>query len=98
MSRKRYKSVMQADTDCCYISGRTDALEWHHVYGGSNKKYSEQYGFMIRLNHHYHNEPPMGVHHNKQFMEYLHREGQRLFEELYGTRKEFYDVFGRYYL
>lgn len=98
MSRKRYQSIMQADTDRCYISGRTDALEWHHVYGSANKKHSEKYGLMVRLNHQYHNEPPMGVHHNKQMREHLCREGQKLFEEIHGSRNDFICIFGRSYL
>lgn len=98
MSGKRYESIMQADTDRCYISGRTDNLEWHHVFNKSNKKHSEKYGLMVRLNHDYHNEPPMGAHHNKAVRERLCREGQRAFEETHGSREDFMAIFKRSYL
>ncbi len=98
MSGKRYRSIMQDDTDRCYMSGRTDALEWHHVFGGANKGNSEKYGLMVRLNHHYHNEPPMGAHHNKEAMKRLRREAQECFEETHGDRDDFLRIFGRSYL
>lgn len=96
----KYWSSMQENTDECFLSGRMDALEWHHVFGGSRKKLSEKYGLMVRLNHWHHNEPPAGVHHNEQVMDFLHREGQKKFEESYGTREEFVSpkMFGRNYL
>ena len=61
----------------CYISGRTDCLERHHVFGGPNRKLSEKYGLWVWLNHEYHNEPPNGVHFNRVARLMLQAEGQR---------------------
>lgn len=91
------KSIMQVEKRC-YISGRTDWLEKHHLYQGSNRKWSEKYGLWVWLNHFWHNEPPNGAHHNKNVMDYLHREGQKAFEEVRGTREDFMRIFGRNYL
>ena len=91
------KSIMQVEKRC-FLSGRTDALEKHHIFGAANRKLSEQYGLWVWLNHWYHNEPPVGVHHNKEAMDYLHREGQKRFEEIHGSREDFMRIFGRNFL
>lgn len=91
------KSILQGEKRC-FLSGRTDALEKHHIFGGANRRLSEQYGLWVWLNHWHHNEPPAGAHHNKEVMAYLHREGQKRFEELHGSREDFMRIFGRNYL
>ena len=35
--------------DRCYITGRTDHIERHHVFGGAYRKKSEKYGFVVPL-------------------------------------------------
>ena len=91
------KSIMQVEKKC-YLSGRTDWLEKHHLYQGPNRKWSEKYGLWVWLHHFWHNEPPNGAHFNKNVMDYLHREGQKAFEEVHGTREDFMRIFGRNYL
>lgn len=91
------KSIMQSEK-VCYLSGRTDWLEKHHLYQGANRKLSEKYGLWVYLNHYWHNEPPNGVHFNKENMECLHKKGQEAFEKVHGTREDFMRIFGRNYL
>lgn len=91
------KSIMQSEK-VCYLSGRTDWLEKHHLYQGANRKLSEKYGLWVYLNHYWHNEPPNGVHFNKENMKYLHKKGQEAFEKVHGTREDFMRIFGRNYL
>lgn len=91
------KSILQ-DKRECYISGRTDWLEEHHIFGGANRKNSERYGLKVHLNHWWHNEPPDGVHHNAENMERLHKVGQEAFERVHGSRGDFIRIFGRNYL
>lgn len=92
------KSIIQSSKEC-YITGRTDLLEEHHIFGGKpNRKNSEKYGLKVWLTHDYHNEPPTGVHHNKELMQELHEVGQRAFEKKHGTRADFIRIFGRNYL
>ena len=90
------KSIMQADTDRCYICGCRGWLEWHHVFGGANRKYSEEDGLKVRLCHYCHNEPPAGVHYNAENMRWLRRLGQRAYEQNH-SRDEFLKRYGRNY-
>lgn len=89
----------------CYISGRTDWLELHHVFGGTaNRKISDKYGFWVYLNHYWHNEPPCeqnmgvgGVHFNPKLRLKLEQDCQRKFEENH-SREEFVNLIGRNFL
>lgn len=60
----KMKSIMEAENGprCCYFCGATQRLEKHHIFGGSLRKKSEQYGLTVTLCHDCHNEPPHGVH------------------------------------
>ena len=89
------KSIMQTERES-YFSGRTDNLEKHHVFGGSNRKWSEKYGLWVYLTHDEHNEPPNGVHFNKRIRQRLQAEAQRRFEEVY-PELNFIEIFGRNY-
>lgn len=40
------KSIMQ-DEKVCYITGRTDHLHKHHIFGGGRRKISEKWGLWI---------------------------------------------------
>lgn len=81
----------------CYICGRTDWIESHHIFGGPYRKASERHGLVVDLCHWCHNEPPVGAHHNKHTAFRLKREGQRRFEQTH-TREEFMATFGKNYL
>lgn len=92
------KSILQ-DEKKCFITGRTDNLENHHIFGGKpNRKNSERYGLKVWLTHEWHNEPPNGAHHNKKTADYLKEEGQKAFERVHGNREDFVKIFGRNYL
>ena len=84
-------------TGNCELCGRWCPLERHHVFGASNRKRSENYGYVINLCHNCHNEPPNGVHHNAGRMLALHRIYQRKFEQTH-TRAEFMQEFGKNYI
>jgi len=81
----------------CYICGRTDWVERHHIYGGSRRKQSEKYGLVIDLCHDHHNGSRESVHHNKDMRLFVQRLGQVWFEKEH-TREEFMSIFGRNYL
>lgn len=83
----------------CYICGSHWWLEEHHIFGGANRKKSEQYGLKVYLCHCCHNEPPNGVHHNKANMDALRAEAQGKAMEYYGWEVEdFIKIFGRNYI
>lgn len=91
------QSIIQTDNEICFLCGGYGACEWHHIFGAGNRKFSEKYGLKVRLHHNCHNEPPFGVHHNKNTMDYLHKIGQQAFEKAYPDL-EFIKIFGRNYL
>lgn len=85
--------------EMCYICGRTNWIEHHHVFGGANRKISDKYGLVVPLCHFCHNEPPNGVHHNFENMEKLQQAVQLIAMEHYGWNKEdFIKIFGRNFL
>ena len=93
------KSILQQDDDVCFLCGGYGATEWHHIFGGADRKKSEHYGLKVRLHHDCHNEPPEGVHFNKDKMQYLHEEGQKAAIKKYGwSIDEFRRIFGKNYL
>lgn len=88
-------SIIQKNPHRCFICGSHRDLEWHHVYGGAMRDKSEKYGLKVRLCHYCHNEPPNGVHQNKEIRLKLQAFAQRKAMEHYGWskedfRKEFY--------
>jgi len=84
-------------TGLCYFCHEWHPLERHHVYGASNRKKSEKYGYVVHLCHKCHNEPPDGVHHNAEKMLALHQAFQRIHEQTY-SREHFMQEFGKNYL
>lgn len=84
-------------TGACEMCGKWGVTERHHVYGASNRKRSERYGYVVTLCHACHNEPPNGVHHNAARMLALHQTFQRVFETTH-TREQFIAEFGKNYL
>jgi hypothetical protein len=79
------------------MCGGQQWLECHHIFNASNRKHSEKYGLKVTLCHWCHNEPPRGVHHNRENMLLLKRLAQEKFEETH-SREEFMKIFGRNYL
>lgn len=89
------KSIISNEKKC-YICGSKHWLEYHHLFGGATRKKSEQYGLVVYLCHACHNEPPNGVHHNREKMDWLRRIGQEAFEREYPD-KDFLKEFHRNY-
>ena len=95
---KRLWSVFTEDMDHCYFTG-TAPVERHHIWGGSNRKNSERYGFVIPLRPDLH---PNGAHADRRYAKDidtgLKLMAQEYFEEHYGTREEFRSIFGKSWL
>lgn len=94
------KSILQTDKERCFVCGSNQWLEEHHVFGGvGRRKVSERYGLKVYLCHYCHNEPPKGVHHNKEMREILQRYAQTKAMQHYGwTVDNFRNIFGKNYL
>lgn len=90
------KSIIQADTDYCFVCGRY-GTEIHHVFfGNPNRKLSDKYGLVIGLCYEHH-RGNSGVHHNRELDLKMKRMAQKVFEQTYPER-DFLAVFGRNYL
>lgn len=76
------KSLLDTQKGKCFRCGRYGITERHHICGGTaNRKLSEQDGLWVYLCPDCHNIPPNGVHFNAQNALWLHRVGQKAYEE-----------------
>jgi hypothetical protein len=87
----------------CWLCGRNgngDPLDKHHIFGGCNRKLSEEYGLWVPLCHRRcHESGPEAVHRNMKTMQRLHEYGQELAMEENGwSIDDFRRIFGRNYL
>ena len=90
-------SVFTDDLYTCYLT-KSNLTHRHHVFGGSNRKRSEKYGFIIPLHPNLHNMSNEGVHFNKELDLKFKKMAQTYYENHYGTRQEFRTEFGKSYL
>lgn len=92
------KSIISEEKRC-YICGSQRWIERHHVFFGANHKASDKYGLIVPLCHYCHNEPPNGVHFNKDICRLLQADVQKKAMEHYGWDMETWrSLFGRNYL
>ncbi len=92
------KSIIQ-DEKVCYITGRGDNLEEHHVFGGYNRKLSEQYGLKVYLTAELHRDMKKGVHANRELDLKIKAEVQEKAMEHYGWDiEDFRRKFGKSYV
>lgn len=92
--------MMQRKCWLCGATGRTEPLDHHHIFGGSNRKKSEKYGLVVDLCHgkcHIFGEK--AAHQSGETMRKLHEYGQRkAMEENGWTTEDFIREFGRNYI
>lgn len=91
------RSIMAKDMRRCHLCGSPYNIEYHHVFGGPNRKKSTEYGLIVPLCHSCHNEPPHGVHFDRARMDALRAEGQKAFEREYPDL-DFVRIFHRNWL
>lgn len=92
------KSIIQ-DEKVCYITGRSDTLEEHHVFGGYNRKNSEKYGLKIYLIAELHRDTKKGIHCNRELDMKIKAEVQEKAMEHYGWDiEDFRYIFGKSYV
>jgi len=90
------KSILQ-QTKECFVTHRTYGLHKHHIYGGANRRMSEENGFYIWLIPELHNMSDRGIHFDKAFDLRIKRLCQAEYEK-HHTRDEFMALIGRNYL
>lgn len=96
MSKKIW-SVFTDDMDHCYFTG-TYPVERHHIFGSSNRKNSEKYGFVIPLRPDLHPNGAQRGANAKEIDLKLKTMAQEYYESHYGTREDFRDIFGKSWL
>lgn len=91
------KSIISDDVeDICYLCGRMGRMQVHHIFGGPVRKTSDKYGIIVHLCLECHDR--LHGKHGDEVKQYLHRIGQRVYEEQIGTREKFIEEFIRSYL
>lgn len=91
------KRIVMQERKECWVTGQTNGLHKHHIFGGKNRKLSEKYGLFVWLRPDWHNMSDYGVHFNSTLDSELKQEAQKKFEEIY-SRDEFRRLFGKSYL
>lgn len=94
-------SIVQDDTDCCYICyGCREKLDKHEIFGGANRQKSKRLGLWVTLCHSEHHIFGSGaVHQNHEVGLALKQAGQMAAMERYSwTECDFIREFGRNYL
>lgn len=91
------KSVLTDDLRHCIITG-SPRVHIHHVFGGSNRKLSEEDGFIIPLKPELHNLSDFGIHFNREMDLNYKRLCQNYFEQNIGTREQFISRYGKSWL
>ena len=94
---KKLWSCFTDDMDHCYYTGSAP-VERHHIFGGSNRRNSEKYGFVIPLRPDLHPNGVLAGNDARQLDINLKQMAQRHFETYYGSRKDFIRVFGKSWL
>lgn len=97
------KSIIQEDKESCYICGMNrnlEPIEEHHVFNGSNRKWSEKYGLKIYLHgNRCHRTGKDSVHVNGEVRERIQAEVQEKAMKYYNwSVEDFRGIFGRSFI
>lgn len=96
-------SILQDNKDFCYLCGRNrnfEPLDKHHIFGGSMRKKSEQYGLFVFIHHNTcHIFGSNSVHQNNDISVKLKQIAQQTAMDRYGwSVDDFINIFGLNYL
>lgn len=87
------KSRISNEKRCIYC-GKTYGLERHHIFNGPWRSKSETDGLWVWLCEDHHRQVTEGFAERVK----LKAMGQRIYEQQIGTRQEFRQRYGRYYI
>ena len=96
-------SIIQKDKESCYLCGMNrnlEPLECHHVFNGSNRKWSEKYGLKVYLHGcKCHRLGKESVHVNSEIREALQARAQLIAMRHYNwSVEDFRQRFGRSFI
>lgn len=95
--KNRLTSIITSELFRCHITGDTQGIHIHHIFGASNKANSEKYGFVVPLRSDWHNMADYGIHFDKGLNLKYKRICQEYWLEHYGTKEEFINLFGKWW-
>lgn len=90
------KSIVQTD-DKCYLCHTAFGSDTHHIFGGANRRKSDEDGLTVRLCRNCHDDVHFDKDTSAELMYRLHKDGQEAYERTH-TRDEFMARYGRNYL
>lgn len=96
-SKEEYHSILTNDMTKCYMSGDSNNVHVHHIFGASNRSNSETYGFVVPLRADWHNMADYGVHFDRNLDLKLKRMCQDYWLKKYGTQEQFIIIFGKWW-
>lgn len=97
---KKLTSIFTENMGQCIVTHAETGIEIHHVFGGADRKRSEQFSFCVPLHRSVH---PNGAYRtDKNWVEldhWLKRMCQQYYVEIakIGDRQDWYDMFGKFY-
>lgn len=97
---KKLWSIFTDNMDKCIVTGAETNIERHHVFGGTDRKKSEFYGYVVPLHASVHPNGARCTASNWMELDHwLKRKCQEHFIEVAkcGSREEWYSLFGRFY-
>jgi hypothetical protein len=81
----------------CFICKKRYGLQTHHIFNGALKKFSEKYGFLIKVCAWCHTIDKDSIHNNANLRKKLKAFAQRIYEQTH-TREDFIREVGKNYL
>lgn len=93
MQRKN-KSVIQSNNDYCYVCGKPQPNDEHHIFNGPNRKKSDQDGMIIYV----HRTCHTWLHNHPISNLTFKRRAQKIWELKNGNREDFIKRYGKSYI
>ena len=82
-----------------YSTERFEGSHKHHVFGGMNRRLSDEDGLVIFLRPELHNMSDKGIHFNKEFDLYVKKIAQQAWQDYYRkSENDFIRRYGRSYI
>lgn len=83
-----YWSIFTQDMGRCYVTGATEGVEVHHIFGAADKAASEKYGFMLPLRRDWHTGGNYSIHEDAAFALEMKQACQEYYTGTLGKTKE----------
>lgn len=90
-------SILDTKKGQCFVCGRICQTHKHHIFGGANRRLSEEDGLYIYLCPQHHNMGNWCVHNDIRMNRWIQQEGQMAYESTH-SREDFMRRYGRNYI